>query len=47
MKVNFSIARGSYGHMTLEPASLPAVPAKLISWLTQVEDLDPAGRLLE
>jgi hypothetical protein len=33
--------------MTLERASIPAVPEQLTSWLAQAEDLDKAGKLLE
>jgi succinate dehydrogenase / fumarate reductase flavoprotein subunit len=47
MKVNFVVARGDDGHMTLEPAPLPVVPDELTSWLGRAGDLDPAGRLLE
>jgi succinate dehydrogenase / fumarate reductase flavoprotein subunit len=47
MEVNFVVALGDDGHMTLEPTPLPAVRDGLASWLARAGDLDPAGRLLE
>jgi len=47
MEVNFVVGRGDDGHMTLEPAPLPAVPEELASWLARTEEPDPVGRLLE
>jgi len=47
MKVNFIVARGGDARMTLETASVPAVPGELTSWLAAAGDLHPAQRLLE
>jgi succinate dehydrogenase / fumarate reductase flavoprotein subunit len=47
MAVNFVAGRSGSAQMTLERASIPAVPEQLTSWLAQAEDLDKAGKLLE
>ena len=47
MEVNFVVVRGDDGHMTVEPAPLPAVPDELTSWLARVGEPDHAGKLLE
>jgi succinate dehydrogenase / fumarate reductase, flavoprotein subunit len=47
MKISFFVRGGDGEQMTLEPASLPAVPDELTSWLARAEEPDTAGRLLE
>jgi succinate dehydrogenase / fumarate reductase flavoprotein subunit len=47
LEVSFVVRRGDDGQLTLEPASLSAVPDELTSWIARAREPDTAGRLLE
>jgi succinate dehydrogenase / fumarate reductase flavoprotein subunit len=47
MEVNFMVARGAEGQMTIEPTPVPGVSESLLPWITRTEDMEVVGRLLE